>query len=62
MPTYEYMCQNKKCSNQWEEIQNISEEAILICPLCRKKSAKRLISKSNFVLIGGGWAADKYSK
>lgn len=61
MPTYEYQCQNKKCNHEWEEIQSISEEALQTCPVCKKETAKRLISNSSFILKGGGWAADKYS-
>lgn len=59
MPTYEYVCTD--CSNQWEEIQKISESPIEVCPKCAKSTAKRQISGGNFILKGGGWYADLYS-
>jgi predicted nucleic acid-binding Zn ribbon protein len=31
------------------------------CPACSCKTAKRLVSASNFILKGGGWYADLYS-
>jgi putative FmdB family regulatory protein len=59
MPTYEYLCSS--CSNQWEEVQKISEPALEVCPKCGKHTAKRQISAGNFILKGGGWYADAYS-
>lgn len=59
MPTYEYVCTS--CSNAWEEIQKISEDAIQVCPKCGESTAKRQISGGNFILKGGGWYADLYS-
>jgi putative FmdB family regulatory protein len=59
MPTYEYVCAS--CSNQWEEIQKISDPPIKTCPKCSKKKAKRQISGGSFILKGGGWYADLYS-
>lgn len=56
---YEYMCTT--CSKEWEEEQKITEEAIKICPSCQKPTAKRLISKSTFILQGGGWYKEGYS-
>lgn len=57
--TYEYEC--TKCSHQWELQQKITEDAVKKCPNCKKKSAKRLISGSSFILKGGGWADVGYS-
>lgn len=61
MPTYEYECTNQDCKNTWEQDQSIKDEAIRECPKCQQQTAKRLISKSNFVLQGGGWASTGYS-
>lgn len=61
MPTYEYKCNNNLCSKEWEETQSIKECAIDVCPFCKESSAKRLISKSTFVLQGGGWYKEGYS-
>ena len=59
MPTYEYEC--AECKHGWEEEQSIKDEPIKVCPSCKKDAAKRLISGSNFVLVGGGWAKEGYS-
>lgn len=61
MPTYEYECNNQECKHAWEQDQSIKEEAVKICPQCQQPTAKRLISKSSFVLQGGGWASTGYS-
>lgn len=55
---YEYTCE--KCLKEWTEEQKITEDAIKICKFCNLPSAKRLISKSSFILKGGGWAKDNY--
>lgn len=60
MITYEYRC--LKCEHEWEELQEIKDPRIEICPKCKEKSAERLISKGQgFILKGGGWASSGYS-
>lgn len=56
--TYEYTCTN--CKHNWEVEQKITEDSLKDCPACGNKTAKRLISQSSFILVGGGWAADNY--
>lgn len=56
---YEYYCTS--CQNEWEVEQKITEETIKICNKCEKFTAKKLISKSTFILNGGGWAKEGYS-
>lgn len=58
--TYEYLCTH--CNHEWEAEQSIKDEALKVCPKCGNDTAKRLISKSSFVLNGSGWAKDNYSK
>ncbi|MHB8407898.1 MAG: FmdB family zinc ribbon protein [Acidiferrobacterales bacterium] len=59
MPTYEYEC--PKCGEKFELIQKISENNPP--QHCEGTDAKRIISKpALFVLKGGGWAKDGYSK
>lgn len=62
MPEYDYACTNNKCKHNWEEQQKITEDALTKCPKCKKKTAKRLISKSSFILDNSGWANTGYSK
>jgi len=42
----------------------MKDEPIKQCPRCGEQTAKRLISRTNFVLGGGGcgWAASGYAK
>jgi len=56
MPTYEYRC--KKCGNEFEKVQRITEAPIERCKKCRGV-VERLISQSTFVLKGQGWYASE---
>lgn len=57
---YDYACTS--CLAEWEEEQSIKDEPIKICKFCKEETAKRLISKTSFILHGRGWAADGYKK
>jgi putative FmdB family regulatory protein len=59
MPVYEYQC--KACDHEFEREQRISDRPIKKCPQCGAMKAKRLISRTSFVLKGGGWYSDLYS-
>ena len=59
MPIYEYRCQ--ECQQTFEEWQKDFADRQVPCPVCGGK-AERLISSSSFVLKGGGWYSDLYSK
>ncbi|GFK95375.1 hypothetical protein NNJEOMEG_03237 [Fundidesulfovibrio magnetotacticus] len=59
MPIYEYRCQ--ECQQTFEEWQKDFAERPVPCPVCGGKS-ERLISNTAFVLKGGGWYSDLYSK
>ncbi|MCH2171278.1 zinc ribbon domain-containing protein [Myxococcota bacterium] len=59
MPVYEYAC--GKCESEFEVEQRITEDPLKTCPKCRSRKVKRLISRTSFVLKGGGWYADAYS-
>lgn len=43
MPTYEYICENKKCQHEYEEYHSMNDP-YPPCPKCKKKKVKRLIS------------------
>jgi predicted nucleic acid-binding Zn ribbon protein len=63
MPSYLYFCEVS--NEEFEETHSINEE-LKECSICKKlgKEAhlpKRLISTTSFVLVGGGWAKDRYS-
>jgi putative FmdB family regulatory protein len=59
MPIYEYACE--KCESEFEVEQRITDDPIKTCPGCKSKKIKRLISRTSFVLKGGGWYSDLYS-
>lgn len=53
MPIYEYNCND--CEHKFEEIQKISDAALVKCPKCGKDSLQKLISAAGFRLAGVGW-------
>ena len=59
MPIYEYACE--KCESEFELEQRITDGPIKSCPRCKSRKIKRLISRTSFVLKGGGWYSDLYS-
>jgi len=58
MPIYEYQCTG--CSHRFEALQKISEEPLKDCPSCEDGEVTKLISRTSFVLKGGGWYKDHY--
>jgi putative FmdB family regulatory protein len=59
MPVYEYACD--KCGHEFEREQRITDDPVKTCPSCRARKVRRLISRTAFVLKGGGWYSDLYS-
>ena len=58
MPVYEYAC--KGCGHEFEREQRISDPPLKKCPSCGALKARRQISRTSFVLKGGGWYSDLY--
>ena len=58
MPFYEYKCPD--CGHRFEELQSFNDPPISVCPMCSKENVKKLLSRSSFVLKGGGWYKDHY--
>jgi putative FmdB family regulatory protein len=56
MPTYEYNCPT--CGG-YDLEQRITEQALKNCPTCHGPT-QRLISRTAFMLKGGGWYSDGY--
>lgn len=42
MPFYEYEC--KGCSFLFEELQQVNDDPIKVCPKCKEEKVKRIIS------------------
>lgn len=61
MPTYEYRC--KSCGYEFEEIQSMSAEPLVICPQCAEPTLKRLMSSGVGLLFkGSGFYLTDYKK
>jgi putative FmdB family regulatory protein len=52
---YEYCCVDPDCKFEWESEHRIIDDPETLCPKCKKETAKRLISKCSFMLLGKGW-------
>ena len=59
MPIYEYRC--KSCGKVIEVIQQFSDRPLRKCRSCSGRLEK-LISRTSFLLKGGGWYAQGYAK
>ncbi len=53
MPIYTYRCEN--CGVQFEREQSYSDAPLQICPECRKKSLKKVISPVGIIFKGSGF-------
>ena len=58
MPEYDYTC--RRCGHAWSVEQRVTDPPRKYCPSCRRKAARRLISRTSFVLKGNRWARDRY--
>ena len=60
MPIYEYSCQS--CGKLIDVLQKVSDPTPETCTACGAQgSLSKVVSRSSFVLKGGGWYADLYS-
>lgn len=53
MPVYTYRCES--CGVQFERQQSYSDAPLKVCPECRKKSLKKVISPVGVVFKGSGF-------
>ncbi len=53
MPVYTYRCES--CGIQFERQQSFSDAPLQVCPECRKKSLKKVISPVGIVFKGSGF-------
>ncbi len=59
MPTYEYAC--SACGHAFEEFQSIKSKPTIVCPKCKKRKVKRLISGgAGFLFKGSGFYITDY--
>ena len=58
MPTYEYEC--KSCSHTFEVFQNMTDEALKICPECGKELRRLINGGGGIIFKGSGfYSTDK---
>jgi putative FmdB family regulatory protein len=53
MPVYTYRCEN--CGVQFERHQSFNDAPLKVCPECRKKALKKVISPVRIVFKGSGF-------
>ena len=59
MPIYEYEC--SQCHQVSDALQKVNDPPPETCPHCGARSTlSRVVSRTSFVLKGGGWYADLY--
>jgi putative FmdB family regulatory protein len=51
MPTYDYVCD--ACGHAFEEWQSFKDDALMKCPVCKKKKLRRLFGGGVAVLFKG---------
>jgi len=60
MPIYEYSCSS--CHKLTDVLQKLNEGAPELCPACGAEGTlSRVVSRTSFVLKGGGWGSDLYA-
>lgn len=59
MPIYEYRC--RKCGQVIEAMQSIHDRPLRKCRSCAG-SLEKIISRTAFMLKGGGWYAEGYTR
>lgn len=57
-PTYDYTCD--ACGDKFEKFHSMKTR-VKVCPKCGGR-VRRMFGGGNFILKGGGWAKDSYSK
>ncbi len=55
MPVYTYRCDS--CGVQFERYQSFNDEPLKICPECRKKSLRKVITPTRIIFKGSGFYA-----
>jgi putative FmdB family regulatory protein len=60
MPLYEYRC--KSCGHQMEVLQKFSDPPPKRREKCSGRKVEKLLSRTSFLLKGGGWYSEGYGR
>ena len=61
MPTYDYACRG--CLHEFEHVQPITQDPILICPKCKKRLLYRKVGRGALVQFkGSGFYETDYKR
>jgi len=61
MPTYDYRCDS--CGHTFDEFQQMSDDALILCPECKERSLRRLIgSGAGIIFKGSGFYETDYKR
>jgi putative FmdB family regulatory protein len=61
MPTYEYRCE--ACNHKFEAFQSMSAKPVSVCPKCKKRKVKKLVSKGGGLIFkGSGFYLTDYAR
>ena len=55
MPIYTYRCAS--CGVEFEQQQNFSDQPLVKCPECGKKSLRKVFTPAGIIFKGHGWYA-----
>ena len=58
MPTYEYKC--KDCGHEFELFQNMSDEPVRICPVCKGDVERLIGTGGGLIFKGSGFYSTDY--
>ena len=61
MPTYTFCCQKCKDSPYEEIVKSITDDTVPLCKICHREMV-HVIQPSTFILKGGAWANEGYSR
>ena len=60
MPTYDYICTNKKCNSEFELFLSIKSKPMQKCPACGSKAKRQIGAGGGIIFRGSGFYITDY--